>query len=451
LRILLNGRFATKLLLSALVLNVEMCAGSGVYAQSRLTVLPLVSEEQMVLTPATLGIIVNGNDPDSIELGRRYAEIRGVPAANIVELKLPRVKYIARHLMVRELERLRASPNYARLAAFALAFDKPYRVDANQSITSAISQGIAPLSWRGNCNLTISNPDAAAHPGDVLAVKPAMLLFGGGDLRSSIALAERGKAADASDPPGDVFLLKTSDAARSMPREMAFERAFTRFGGEINIVVRKSDSFQDQLNILGFQTGLAVLKQLDTLGFVPGAYADHLTSFGGAIADKTSQTPASELVRAGATASFGTVREPCNYASKFPDPEKMLGNYLRGDSILEAYWKSVAMTTEGLFIGEPLSRPFPILDARLNNGQVSLSVNRHTLSFLAHGQTSKPSDATERAKFYSLRLYAVQSGAPEFLRSVMLPIDSQPGDFIETFSVDAPSADRLSLGVLRGG
>lgn len=31
---------------------------------------------------------------------------------------------------------------------------------------------------------------------------------------------------------------------------------------------------------------------------------------------------------------------------------------VRGDTLLEAYWKSVAMPGQGLFIGEPLARPF---------------------------------------------------------------------------------------------
>jgi len=31
---------------------------------------------------------------------------------------------------------------------------------------------------------------------------------------------------------------------------------------------------------------------------------------------------------------------------------------LDGDTVLEAYWKSVEMPGQGLFIGEPLARPF---------------------------------------------------------------------------------------------
>jgi hypothetical protein len=32
--------------------------------------------------------------------------------------------------------------------------------------------------------------------------------------------------------------------------------------------------------------------------------------------------------------------------------------YLGGNTLIEAYWKSVAMPGQGIFIGEPLSSPF---------------------------------------------------------------------------------------------
>ncbi len=125
---------------------------TGSAAEVKIQVQPLASEQQLVLTAATLGILVNLNDPNSIELGQRYAEIRGIPSENIIGLKLPNVAYVARHLMVRELDRLRQKPKIQQLAGFVLAFDRPYRVDANQSITSAISQGISTMRWQGNCN-----------------------------------------------------------------------------------------------------------------------------------------------------------------------------------------------------------------------------------------------------------------------------------------------------------
>jgi hypothetical protein len=63
-------------------------------------------------------------------------------------------------------------------------------------------------------------------------------------------------------------------------------------------------------------------------------------------------------IEAGATASYGTVVEPCNFTQKFPNTTVLLSHYFRGEPVIEAYWKSVAMPGEGLFIGEPLATPW---------------------------------------------------------------------------------------------
>jgi len=60
----------------------------------------------------------------------------------------------------------------------------------------------------------------------------------------------------------------------------------------------------------------------------------------------------------GATATYGTVSEPCNFVEKFPNPLVLFEHYTHGETALESYWKSVQMPGQGLFIGEPLSRPY---------------------------------------------------------------------------------------------
>jgi uncharacterized protein (TIGR03790 family) len=65
-----------------------------------------------------------------------------------------------------------------------------------------------------------------------------------------------------------------------------------------------------------------------------------------------------DWITAGATASYGAVVEPCNYPVKFSHPGILLYYYLRGNSLIEAYWKSVSEPGQGIFVGEPLARPF---------------------------------------------------------------------------------------------
>ena len=42
----------------------------------------------------------------------------------------------------------------------------------------------------------------------------------------------------------------------------------------------------------------------------------------------------------------------------YAELHKLAARYMRGETLIEAYWKSVAWPGQGLFIGEPLAAPF---------------------------------------------------------------------------------------------
>jgi uncharacterized protein (TIGR03790 family) len=102
---------------------------------------------------------------------------------------------------------------------------------------------------------------------------------------------------------------------------------------------------------------LAQVAQLESLHFLPGALADHLTSYGGQLTDST-QMSSLRWLEAGATASYGTVVEPCSHPQKFPLPVVAMLVYGGGATAIEAYWKSVRTPGQGNFYGEPLARPW---------------------------------------------------------------------------------------------
>src|SRR5207245_7957708 len=72
----------------------------------------------------------------------------------------------------------------------------------------------------------------------------------------------------------------------------------------------------------------------------------------------TAQMSALRWLEAGATASYGTVTEPCAYADKFPSASVLVKNYFLGNTSLEAYTKSVRQPSQGVFVRDPLARPF---------------------------------------------------------------------------------------------
>ena len=73
---------------------------------------------------------------------------------------------------------------------------------------------------------------------------------------------------------------------------------------------------------------------------------------------EAGQSTVLDWIASGATASHGTVSEPCNHLQKFPHPQWLLLHYLQGSSAIEAYWKSVLWPQQSLFVGEPLAAPF---------------------------------------------------------------------------------------------
>ncbi|MDE2332398.1 MAG: TIGR03790 family protein, partial [Bradyrhizobium sp.] len=126
-------------------------------------------------------------------------------------------------------------------------------------------------------------------------------------------------------------------------------------------------------NILFYETGLANVPGINTNTYLPGALADHLTSAGGDLFG-TDQMSVLRWLEAGVTASYGTVTEPCSYAQKFPAASALVKNYFVGNTSLEAYTKSVRWPAQGVFVGDPLARPFGT-QARLVSGTLSITTS----------------------------------------------------------------------------
>jgi uncharacterized protein (TIGR03790 family) len=119
-----------------------------------------------------------------------------------------------------------------------------------------------------------------------------------------------------------------------------------------------SDLVINQRSVMFYLTGLGSVDKIATNTYLPGAVADHLTSWAGILPDARGQMPATAWLDAGATASYGTVEEPCNKQEKFPRASLLVARYARGETLIEAYWKSVQWPGQGLFLGEPLAQPW---------------------------------------------------------------------------------------------
>jgi uncharacterized protein (TIGR03790 family) len=72
-------------------------------------------------------------------------------------------------------------------------------------------------------------------------------------------------------------------------------------------------------NVMFYFTGATRVSGIETLRFLPGAIADHVTSWGG-IFDQDKPMTALAWIHAGATGSYGTVVEPCSIPANFRIP-----------------------------------------------------------------------------------------------------------------------------------
>jgi uncharacterized protein (TIGR03790 family) len=314
-------------------------------------------ETAHALDATQVAIIVNTRDPLSVAIGDYYAERRGVIFQNIVRVDLiPGQATLTRD----EFKSLKAqvdAQTRPNVQAYAIAWTTPYRVDC-MSITSAFAFGFDPAFCAKGCRPTrvsryFNSP--VRLPYTQLKVRPAMAIAAS-SFEEARALIDRGVKSDGTRPPGTAYLLSTSDRSRNV-RQVFYPAVEQLVRGRFRVERLNQDALTDKVDVMFYFTGNTHVKGLDTLDFLPGAIADHLTSAGGVL-DGKNQMSALRWLEAGATASYGTVVEPCNIPQKFPNPLVAIAHYLRGETLIEAYWKSVQMPGQGIFIGEPLAAPF---------------------------------------------------------------------------------------------
>ncbi len=304
-----------------------------------------------------LAVIVNTADPLSVQIGEYYAAQRRIIFQDIIRVAFPPGRT---SLTREEFGAIKASVDeqaVPRVQAYAVTWAAPYRVEC-MSITSAFAFGFNPEFCAQGCKPTRRSPyfdSSARMPFTQLQMRPTMAIAAV-SFDQARALIDRGVVADGSLPTGTAYLLSTSDGARNT-RIASYERAERVLRDRLRVRVVESDALMNVNDVLFYFTGRERVAGLETLRFMPGAIADHLTSTGGMLTD-SQQMSALRWLESGATGSYGTVVEPCNLPEKFPDPAVVSAHYLRGETLIEAYWKSVAMPGQGIFVGEPLAAPF---------------------------------------------------------------------------------------------
>lgn len=312
-----------------------------------------------LLKPEDVAVIYNVNDAQSEEVARYYLEARQVPEENLIGVELPR--HAKAVMSVAEFEALKKQIDVklADQQVLLLVWNTPFAVQCN-SLTGALTLGLDLEQCRKTCDPGRDSPyfnSGSLRPWADHHIRLSMLLPVT-TVEAAKALIDRGVFSEFSLNEGHGFFLKTKDTARSRPREPFFPPDGTTVKSKrLTLHTLSLEAIEKQSSVMFYFTGQKQVDYMLTNQYLPGAIADHLTSAGGILTDST-QMPVTRWLDAGVTGSYGTVSEPCNYWQKFPNPQVVMGHYLAGETLVEAYWKSVKWPVQGLFVGEPLAKPY---------------------------------------------------------------------------------------------
>jgi uncharacterized protein (TIGR03790 family) len=331
-------------------------------------------------------VVVNQRSTNSIQLGNYYCEWRGVPPQNLLRVtnwtggntEWSTSDYT--NALLNPLLDLLASRRLTNQIDYVvLSMDIPYRVvqsdgpSGKNSTTAALFYGFKPDDCTNNCPAGIPGCNLPAGSSNAYVFSEGIFrqtlpvadssnawlvtMITSSNLAQAKAIVDHGVAGDGAFPTQTVWLAKTTDLLRNV-RYLEFDNAIfdARVDGACSITRTNLDSPGGLTNLPGYLTGLATFNFASN-AFAPGAIGDSLTSYGGLILAPNGQTSLLAFMNVGASGSYGTVTEPCNYLEKFPSPQDYFYQS-RGFSLAESYYQSVVNPYQGLMVGEPLSAPY---------------------------------------------------------------------------------------------
>jgi hypothetical protein len=347
------------------------------------------------LGPHECAILVNKRSPDSLALANFYADLRKIPAVNIIHLDLPdHVREAAAGISPDEFRSLIYEPAIKAISdrkltshilvwLYSLDFPATVHTAPPMSLTGmTFVRGQPPSGddiqsgkWLSPIFQGPDRPDgpaAATVSLEQFAMRlttnmplPAMMLGWSGSRGMTLEqIQQQLKASASSDgakPRASVFF-EINDNVRSTTRQWQFEPAIKNLA-EFGINGLSSAELPKSApDLMGIMAGRAVLNMGDYGLLRPGSYADHLTSYG-AHFHEPSQTKIIEWLKRGAAATAGTVTEPGSTSvptmlwPKFPSA-RMFHHYASGATVIESLYQATRSPLQILFIGDALCAPW---------------------------------------------------------------------------------------------
>ena len=393
-------------------------------------------------------LVVNPNDPASLQIANAYAALRDIPASNILYLApppdynndgspIPQSEVMPDYLtpianaiasrgltgQINYIGTIGQAVSYsisadsgipsttANSLSYALSLLTPLTNGSGLTLQGAVSHysvpqntlfgatsglyqnpsyipinGAADAAVQHSASYSVTYYSTANSPGTVYTTQYYMsgaigyTGTNGNTVAQVISSLRSAASADGTHPTGTIFFENSGDGKRSGPRipEWSFTESQLSARG-ISWIEESGTTPLNRNNVLGATTGAATLTLPNGSTYLPGAWADNLTSYGCDFPD-TSQTKATAFITAGAAGTTGSVVEPYNFTQRFTNSS--IDTFIAdGATLGEAFAKSVATPDVQLPLGDMLAQPMAdVPTVVINSGPGNYGAAQGTIS-----------------------------------------------------------------------
>ena len=354
---------------------------------------------------ARLIIVANADDADSLRIARHYAEMRGVPAGNIVALPMPQTETITWREFVLgvwqplqdELVRRRLIDGIAMKASDE-AGRRKFAFSGHRFSFLLTCRGLRLLIYHDpaitGAPPPVDKPEFRTNRG---AVDSELSLIASGNynlngfVRNPCFLSEQPNFESAQivkvarlDGPTAADVLAMIDRTIAAERTGLLGRAYVDMGGphkqgdnwfesvarqlqeqDFDLVVHReggtfprSARFDAPALYFGwYAPNVTGPFTLPDFRLPPGAIALHIHSYSANSLRTSTHAWCGPLVARGASATFGAVFEP--YLELMHQPHLLLRRLLKGATLGDAaYYALHCLSWQNVLVGDPLYRPF---------------------------------------------------------------------------------------------
>ncbi|MDZ7617504.1 MAG: TIGR03790 family protein, partial [Patescibacteria group bacterium] len=396
-------------------------------------------------------LVVNPNDEASLRIASAYQRLRAIPDSNIIfvspptsyglgkfdltqaELMSTYITPVANALAERGLTDqidyigvIGQASRYVAPAVFgsdtrnsltyALSLTTPIAAGLNSNdaryTATALYQNPGSIPIGGNPAIHHANSYDVYYPYAGSTISTQYYMGGaigytgvlGNSPAQVIAQLERSVAGDSTKPVGTVYF-EENDDIRSNTRESQWTATKEQLGSRgVPWVEERNTSGSTPRNrpdVRGAVVGRATTTLPNGSTYLPGSWADNLTSYGATWSDR-GQSKSTLFIASGAAATAGSVVEPYAVASRFTN-SSIYTFIADGSTQGEAFFKSVSRPDIQMLIGDLLGQPYadvPVV--QITSGPLEGSTVSGMIALNAGGSLVSPAIATgiAQVEFY---------------------------------------------------